>query len=130
MEAFTDSFKRFKTAFFKVSANPGQQPWFLHGAKGLDVEWKFPLFWQDEHYQKGPSSYLVGPEDLFPESISSASRLFAFVNEYGVQSVAFFITGEGSRSVPSNSTIALIFLHNLLPCLVIVTPVQIGRAHV
>ena len=44
MEAFTDSFKRFKTAFFKVAANPGQQPWFLHGAEGPDVEWKFPLY--------------------------------------------------------------------------------------
>ena len=116
MEAFTDSFKRFKTAFLKISANPGEQPWFLNGAKGPDVEWKFPLYWQDGHYQKAPSSYSVGPVDLSPESISSASRLFAFIKEYGVRSAAFFITGERSRPVPANCMIALISLQSLLSC--------------
>ena len=47
MNAFSDSFKRFKNAYFKVVAKPSEQPWFLEGVEGPDVEWKFPLYWME-----------------------------------------------------------------------------------
>ena len=100
--AFSDSFKRFKNAFFKVVAQPRERPWFLHGKEGPDVEWRFPLYWKDTHFTKSPSSYLNGVADLSPESLPHVPRLSAFVKEYGVKSAAWFISGEGSNPASSN----------------------------
>ena len=105
INAFSDSFKRFKNAFSKVVAKPGEQPWFLNGVEGPDVEWKFPLYWSETHFNKLASDYLNGVGDLLPESLPHVPRLSAFVKEYGVRSAAWFISGEGSNSVPSTCRI-------------------------
>ena len=66
INAFLDSFKRFKSTFFKVVARPGKKSWFLNGVEGPDVEWRFPLYWNETHFKKSPTSYLIGPDDLLP----------------------------------------------------------------
>ena len=84
MKPFSDSFKRFKNAFFKVAAVPGKQPWFLKGVEEADFEWWFPLYWMESHYKASSSSFQITHADLLPESIPSVTRLDAYVKKYGV----------------------------------------------
>ena len=97
MGAFSDSFKRFKSAFYKVVAVIGQRPWFLDGAEGPDAEGRFPLYWGQGHYQTSPTSYLVDEGRLLPDTKPHVSRLAAFVEKYGIQSAASFISGDASE---------------------------------
>ena len=97
MGAFSDSFKRFKGAFYKVVAVAGQRPWFLDGAEGPGVEGRFPLYWDQGHYQQSPTSYLVDEGRLLPDTKPHIPRLAAFVERYGIHSAASFISGDASE---------------------------------
>lgn len=60
-----DSWKGFKTPFFKVVVEPRKVPWFLQTHKSKEVEEQFPLYRCIGHHELSPKDFVPSAKSLF-----------------------------------------------------------------
>ncbi|KAI9085664.1 hypothetical protein K1719_032507 [Acacia pycnantha] len=58
-----------------VAAKFGEQPCFLNGPEGPEVEWRFPLYWSVGHHELGSSSYQFTAKDLTVEEEVAVAKI-------------------------------------------------------
>ena len=101
LKPFSDSWKGFKTSFFKVVSQPGELCWFLQSSPTGEAEGRFPLYWEDTHHKFAAKDFLPAPSQFSESEEATIVTLTELANRKGalVNSADYIFSSNKSQPI-------------------------------